>query len=139
MYNLLYFPVFVLGSDSLFTMQCSPYLKYPMNRMTHIALELDLTGQNTEGFPDSSVGKESSCNAVDPSSIPGSGRSPGEGIGYPLLHSWASVVAQMVKNLLAVRETWVQSMGWGQNMVFESHLLSFNLKLKAYKFAVAFE
>ena len=107
--------------------------------MTHIALELDLTGQNTEGFPDSSVGKESSCNAGDPSSIPGSGRSPGEGIGYPLLHSWASVVAQMVKNLPAVRETWVQSMGWGQNMVFESHLLSFNLELKAYKFAVAFE
>ena len=35
------------------------------------------------GFPDRSVGKESSCNAGDPSSIPGSGRSVGEGIGYP--------------------------------------------------------
>ena len=45
--------------------------------------------------------------------IPGSGSSPGEGmIGYPLQHSWASRVAQMVKNLPAVWETWVQSLGW---------------------------
>ena len=50
------------------------------------------------GFPDSSVGKESACNAGDPSLIPGSGRSPGEGIGYPLQYSWASLVAQLVKN-----------------------------------------
>ena len=46
------------------------------------------------GFPDSSVGKESVCNAGDPGLIPGSGRSPGEGIGYPLQYSWASLVAQ---------------------------------------------
>ena len=45
------------------------------------------------GFPDSSVGKESICNAGDPSSIPGLGRSPGEGIGYPLQYSWTSIVA----------------------------------------------
>ena len=64
------------------------------------------------GFPHSSVGKESTCNAGDPSSIPGSGRSPGEGIGYPLQYSWASLVAQLVKNLLAMQETWVQSLGW---------------------------
>ena len=38
-------------------------------------------------FPDSSVGKESACNAGDPGSIPGLGRSPGEGIGYPLQYS----------------------------------------------------
>ena len=50
-------------------------------------------------FSDSSVGKESACNAGDPSSIPGSGRSAGEGIDYPLKYSWASVVAQLVKNL----------------------------------------
>ena len=62
------------------------------------------------GFPDSSVGKESACNAGDPSSIPGSGRSAGEGIGYPLQYSWASLVAQLVKNLLAIRETWVGSL-----------------------------
>ena len=57
------------------------------------------------GSPDSSVGKESSCNAGDPSSTPGSGRSPGERIGYPLQYSWASLVAQLVKNLPAMRET----------------------------------
>ena len=56
------------------------------------------------GFPDNSVGKESTCNAGDPSSIPGSGRYPGEGIGYPLQYSWASLVAQLVKNLPAMRE-----------------------------------
>ena len=50
------------------------------------------------GFPDSSVGKESACNAGDPGSIPGSGRSPGEGIGYPLQYSWASLVAQLVNS-----------------------------------------
>ena len=44
--------------------------------------------------------------------IPGLGRSAGEEIGYPLQHSWASVVAQLVKNLPAMRETWVQSLGW---------------------------
>ena len=64
------------------------------------------------GFPDSPIGKESTCNAGDPSSIPGSGRSAGEGIGYPLQSSWASVVAQLGKNLPAMRETWVQSLGW---------------------------
>ena len=63
-------------------------------------------------FPNSSVGKETACNAGDPSSIPGSGRSTGEGIGYPLQYSWASLVAQLVKNLPAMRETWVRSLGW---------------------------
>ena len=51
----------------------------------------------TLGFPDSSVGKESTCNARDPGLIPGSGRSAGEGIGYPLQYSWASLVAQLIK------------------------------------------
>ena len=64
------------------------------------------------GFPGSPAGKESACNPGDLSSIPRSGRSPGEGIGYPLQHSWASLVAQMVKNLPAMRKTWVQSLGW---------------------------
>ena len=64
------------------------------------------------GSPDSSVGKESACNAGDPSLIPGSGRSGGEGIGYPLQYSCASLVAQLIKNLPAVQETWVQSLGW---------------------------
>ena len=64
------------------------------------------------GFPDSSVGKESACNAGEPGSIPGSGRSAGEGIGYPLQYSWASLVVQLVKNLPATWETWVRSLGW---------------------------
>ena len=64
------------------------------------------------GFPHSSDGKESACNAEDPGSIPGSGRSTGEGIGYPFQYSWASLVAQHVKNPPAMRETWVRSLGW---------------------------
>ena len=63
-------------------------------------------------FPDSSVGKEPACNAGDPGSIPGLGRSAGEGIGYPLQYSWASLVAQLVKNLPAMWETWVGSLDW---------------------------
>ena len=62
-------------------------------------------------FPDSSVGKESACNAGDPGLIPGSGRSAGEGIGYPFQYSWASLVTQLVKNLPAMWETLVRSLG----------------------------
>ena len=65
-----------------------------------------------QGFPDISVGKESACNAGDPGSIPGSGRSTGEGIGYPPQYSWAYFVAQLVKNLPAMWETWVRSLSW---------------------------
>ena len=64
------------------------------------------------GFPDSSVGKESACNAGDHGSIPGSERSTEKGIGYPLQYSSASLVAQLVTNLPAVEETWVQSLAW---------------------------
>ena len=64
------------------------------------------------GFPDSSAGKESTCNAGDPSSIPGSGRSAGQGIGYPLQCSWAFLVTQMVKNTPVIQESWVRSLGW---------------------------
>ena len=67
------------------------------------------------GFPDSSVGKESPCNAGDPVLIPGLGRSSGEGIGYPLQYSWASLVAQLVKNLPEMQETWVRSPGLGRS------------------------
>ena len=63
-------------------------------------------------FPGSLVGKESACNAGNPGSIPGSERSAGEGIGYPLQYSWASLVAQLVKKLPAMWEIWVQSLGW---------------------------
>ena len=61
---------------------------------------------------DLSVGKESTCNAGDRGSIPGSGRSSGRGIGYPLQYSWTSLVAQLVKNLPTIWDTWVQSLGW---------------------------
>ena len=64
------------------------------------------------GFPHSSVGKESACNAGDPGSIRGSGRSGGEGIGYPLQYSWAFIVVQLVNNPPAMLETWVRSLGW---------------------------
>ena len=63
------------------------------------------------GFSDSSVGKEPTCNAGDSGTIPGSGRSRGEGIDYPFQCSWASLVAQSVKNLPAMQETWVRSLG----------------------------
>ena len=66
----------------------------------------------TLSFPYSSVGKEPACNVGNPSLSPGSGRYPGEGIGYPLQYSWASLVAQLVKNPPAMWETWVRSLGW---------------------------
>ena len=70
---------------------------------------------SVEGFPDSSVGKESACNTGDPGSIPGLGRSAGEGIGYLLQRSWAFFVAQLVKNLPAMRETWIRISGLGRS------------------------
>ena len=66
------------------------------------------------GVPDSSVGKE--CNAGDPSSILGLERSTGEGIGYPLQYSWASLVAQLVKNPPAMRESWLRYLGWEDSL-----------------------
>ena len=68
------------------------FLIYTVREMRCLSLFLHF------GFPHSSVGKESACNAGDPGSIPGLGRSPGEGIGYRLQYSWASLVAQLVKN-----------------------------------------
>ena len=61
---------------------------------------------------DSSVGKESACSAGDPGSLPGLGRSAGEGIGYPFQYSWASLVVQLVKNPPAMQETPVQFLDW---------------------------
>jgi len=64
------------------------------------------------GFTGSSGGKESACNARDPGLISGLARFTGVGIGYLLQYSWASLVAQLVKNLSVMWETWVQSLGW---------------------------
>ena len=64
------------------------------------------------GFPGCSAGKGYICNGGNPSWTPTLERSSGEQIGYPLWYSWASLVAQLVKNLPAMRETWVRSLGW---------------------------
>ena len=83
------------------------------------------------GFPGSSAGKESACNAGGPSSIPGSGRSLGEGTGYPLQNSWASLVAQMLKNPPAMREIWVRCLGQedplGKEMATHSSILAWRI------------
>ena len=73
------------------------------------------------GFPGGSASKESACNAGDPSLVPGSRRSTGEGIGYPLQHSWASLVAQLVKNLPAMWETWVNP--WVRKILWQRERL----------------
>ena len=84
-------------------------------------------------FPGSSAGKESVCHARNPSSIPGSGRSPREGIGCPLQYSWPSLVAQMVKNLPAMRETRVRSLGWEdpleEGMATHSSILAWRIPM----------
>ena len=64
------------------------------------------------GFLGNSAGKESACNAGDPGLNPGTGRSAGEGIGYPFQHCWASLVVQVVKNPPAMQKTWLPSPGW---------------------------
>ena len=81
--------------------------------------ELFMTTLKYLGFPGSSAGKESACNAGDPGSIPGLGRSAGEGIGYPLQYSWASLVAQLVENLPVMRQTWVWSLHWEDPLEME--------------------
>ena len=70
------------------------------------------SGTTVRGSPGGSAGKTTACNAGHLGSTPGSGRSPRKGIGYPLQYSQAFLLDQMVKNLLAMQETWVQSLGW---------------------------
>ena len=83
------------------------------------------------GFPDSSAGKESTCNAGDPGL--GVGKIPWEGIGYPLQYSWASLVAPMVKNPPAMWETWVQFLGWEdaleEGMATHSSILAWRIPM----------
>ena len=95
--------LFAFCSGFVFISQLSlPFYSYPYITLKH----------TWQFSPDSSVGKESTCNAGVPSSIPGSGCSTGERIDYPLQYSWASLVAQLLKNLPAMRETWVRALGW---------------------------
>ena len=85
----------------------------------------------SQGFPDSSVCIESACNAGDSALIPGLGRSLGEGIGYPLQYSWASLVAQLVKNPPAMQETWGLFLGWedplGKGKATHSSILTWRI------------
>ena len=85
------------------------------------------------GFPGSSTGKESTCDAGDPGSIPGLGRSPWEGIGYPLQYSWASLMAHMIKNLPAIWETRVRSPGWEdpleKGIAIHSSILAWKIRM----------
>ena len=66
--------------------------------------------------------------------IPGWGRSPGEGTDYPLQYSWASLVTQLVKNLPAIRKTWVQSLGWEdpleESMATHSSILAWRIPME---------
>ena len=77
--------------------------------------------------------KESTCNAENLGSILSLGRSPGEGVGYPLQYSWASLMAQTVKNLVAMQETWVWSLGWEdplkEGMVTHSSILAWRIPM----------
>ena len=77
------------------------------NRWVGLVFKDKLRVYKITGFPGSSAGKESTCNAGDPGSIPGLGRSPGEGIGYTFQYLWASLVTQLVKNPPVMQETWV--------------------------------
>jgi len=85
------------------------------------------------GFPCGSAGKESACNAGDPSLIPGSGRSPGEGVGYPFQYSCDSLVVQTVKNPPPMRETWVLSLNWDdsleEGMATHSNILAWRIPM----------
>ena len=80
--------------------------------MNPITLLIEEMQSLSSSFPDSSAGEEPTCNAGDTSSIPGSRRSAGEGIGDPLQYYWASVVTWTVKNLPTIQETWVRFLGW---------------------------
>ena len=86
--------------------------------MRDVHLEDIVWDQLRMGFPGSSAGKESTCNAGDSGSISGSRRSTGERIGYPLQYSWASLVAQLVKNLPAMWETWARYLDWGYSFQY---------------------
>ena len=65
--------------------------------------------------------------------IPGLGSSPGEGIGYPLQYSWASLLAQTVKNLPVMQETWIQYLGWEdpleEGMATQSSVLAWRIPM----------
>ena len=110
MWRGIIFPL--LGGFQDFSAGVSKILSTDLKTLIAFSFLSEILFKFTMGFPDSSVGKESAYNAGDPGSIPGSGRSPGEGVGYPLQYSWNSFVAQLVKTLPATWDTWVRTLGW---------------------------
>ena len=102
----------MLGGFQDFSAGVSKILSTDLKTLIAFSFLSEILFKFTMGFPDSSVGKESAYNTGDPGSIPGSERSHGEGVGYPLQYSWNSFVAQLVKTLPATRDTWVRSLGW---------------------------
>ncbi|KAI4549293.1 hypothetical protein MG293_001623 [Ovis ammon polii] len=99
-------PLWVLTSCVL--VRCGPEVDDQPKARTFVEYLL-----NAKGFPDSSVGKESTCNAEDPRSIPGSGRSSGERIGYPLQYSWASLVVQLKSHVKKHKDLSFHTSGCG--------------------------
>ena len=79
-------------------------------------------------FPARSAGKEFVYNTGDPRLIPGSGRHSRGGHGNPPQYSWGSLVAQLVKNLPAMPDTWVQSLGW-EGMATHSSILAWRIPM----------
>ena len=98
-------PVHWVRMPSIHLILCQPLLLLP-------SIFPQIRVFSNKSTPNSSVDKEYACNAGDPGWIPGSGRSPGEGLDYPLQYSWTSLVAQLVKNPPAMWETWVPSLDW---------------------------
>ena len=105
-------PPSTVGLDTLLTTHSSRFFLPPLCRRTVTdKLSPFYHKEHLNNFSYNSVGKGSTCNTGDLGSIPGSGRSPGEGIGYPLRYYWTSLVAQLVKNQPAMWETWILSLG----------------------------
>ena len=127
--KLFFFYLLLFPSNSTFAKNISPYLKMTTELLPQKSIYLFYflfsISVGLVGFPD--IGKESSHNAGDPSSSSGSGRSTGEGIGYPLQYSWPSLVVQLVKNLPALRETWVQPHPLEEGMATHSSILAWRI------------
>ena len=101
----MYLPLnFVINLKLLFKKACFFFLIFFFKTIVLLYI-------SNKGFPSGSAGKESTCDAADPGSIPVLASFPGEGIGHPLQYFWVSLVAQTVKNPPAMWETWVRSPG----------------------------
>ena len=102
-----WFVTFVLKSGkrghSLLSILCQAHISFHISRALYPPAGASLVAQLVKNLP---------AMQETPVLFPGTGRFPGEGIGYPLQCSWASLVAETVKNPPAMWETWVWSLGW---------------------------